>query len=154
MPNSGVTYSRLAMARDGIMADAQSVSHSHEVRERFRPQLDHQVAPVDLDCYLTQANFIGNLFVQQSGRYQWEDFTFAGAQGVEPQAQILALLLLSQFQAVSLYRSEYSLKNVLFAQRLGQKRYRAGLHGANCHGNIAMTSDDDRRNASGCLSQF
>src|SRR6185437_5839773 len=29
-----------------------------------------------------------------------------------------------------------------------------GLHGANCHGDIAMAGDDDRRDVSGCLSQF
>jgi len=65
------------------MANTQRIGHSHQVGQRFRLQLGHQVAAVDFDRHFAQADLVGNLFVQQPRGYQRENFALARTQSFE-----------------------------------------------------------------------
>jgi len=71
-------YSRLRRLRSG---DAEPIRHSHQLGQRFRLHLAHDIAAMNLHGNLANVEIGGDLLVQTAGHHQRHHFSFARAQG-------------------------------------------------------------------------
>src|SRR5579859_2781211 len=83
---AGRLVSGVMIARNGL-ARAQALGHAHQVRQRFRLHLAHQIAAVDLDRDLAEFQAPGDLLVHQAGGDEAEHIPFARRETVEAVSQ-------------------------------------------------------------------
>src|SRR5215831_1047555 len=120
--------------------------HPHQVGQRARGHFPHDMPAMDLDGNLAQSQFARDLFVHQAGGDQAHHLAFAFGQAVEACPQLRCLLLILAPAAIALERGGDRIQHVLIAKRLGQKIDRAGLHGLDRHGDVAVAGHEYDRN--------
>jgi hypothetical protein len=90
---SGKVLARAALSllktSAGLSAgNAEGIGDSHQIGERLRPDLFHDVVTVDLHGDLAQADLRGNLLVHEADRHQCHDLLLARAERLELDAQV------------------------------------------------------------------
>src|SRR5215510_5196782 len=123
------------------MRKPKGIRHSHQISERFRAKLLHDVVPVNLYGDLDNSNFCCNLFVHQSGGDQAHHLLFTPTERMVSATQLVYLLIGFSPLAVAIERFSDSIQKVLLPNRLGKKLNRTGLHGLYRHWDIAIAGN-------------
>ena len=76
------------------MSDGEFIRHPHQLRERSRAHLAHNLAPMDPDGDLAGAQLAGSLLIRKSGNHERKHFAFAGRE------QSIIVAKLGQFRAL------------------------------------------------------
>ena len=93
---------------------------------------------VDLDGDLAQPQFAGDLLVHQAGGDEAHHLAFALGQAVEACSYVRQALLVLSPAAIAFDRRGDRVQHVLIAEGLGQEIDRAGFHGLDRHGDVAV----------------
>src|SRR5215510_13820258 len=155
--NSRQLGSSVALALSALRLappDTQHFRHPHEIGERARGHCPHDMPAVDLDGNLAQPQFAGDLLVHQAGSDKPHHLAFALGQAVEACPQVCEALLVLAPAAIALDRRGDCVQHVLIAEGLGQKIDRAGFHGLDGHGDIAVAGHEYDGNMDVRLGEF
>src|SRR5271155_4554302 len=94
----------------------QDIRHPHEVGQRSRAHLAHDVAAMDLHGDLADAEFRRNLLVHQAGRHESHDLLLARRQRFEVSLDIVDGAVLLAPRAITLERDAYGVEQFLVAK--------------------------------------
>ena len=67
--------------------ETEIIGHAHEVDQRLRSHLSHDLATMNFDCHLAQFELSRDLFVQLPGHDERQDLSLARGQRVEAPLQ-------------------------------------------------------------------
>ena len=97
------------------------------------------------------AEFVGDLFVEQTAHHQNEDFPLSGRQTLDAGARDVDQLGSRSRNFASGDRALDGVEKLILGNGLGQKIFRPGLNGTDTCLNIAVSGyEDNRETASGC----
>src|ERR1700730_9616706 len=98
---------------------------------------------MDLQCGYGDADTVGNLFVYVTGRDLGHDFTLARAERVETLSEHAQGPITLPACPIASKAGFYSLKEVLIAERLGEKLDCTALHRLHGHRHVGVRCDKD-----------
>ena len=132
-------------ARRLFWCQLENIRHSAELWKRTGLHLPHQMGAMNLHRRFADADVVGNLFVQATGRDLNHDLTFAGAERFETLPErTQGSVTLAPGTIASEARLD-GVEEVLIAERFSQELYGAALHCLDAHRDVAMRGDEDDR---------
>src|SRR5262249_33742407 len=120
---------------------AECVGHSHQVDQRPRSHLSHDLAAMDLHRHLAQFRLRGNLIVSATSDNESQNFSLARRQGIEALLQLGNNLGFLPPDTIALDPRLDRIEQFLLAQWLGQEFDGPGFYGSHRHGNVAVPAD-------------
>src|SRR5687768_13341909 len=129
----------------GAARDPELFGRAHEVDDRFRPHLAHDLTAVHLYGDHAQAELGGDLLVQPPGDYPPEDFALPLRERAVARLRIGEPGRLAASLPIALDRGVHGIEQRLLVEGLGEELHGARLHGAHRHRNVAVPGDEDDR---------
>src|SRR5258706_4345113 len=140
-------------ARTGELV-SKLICHVHQFRERAGLHFRHYLAAMDFDSFLADAKFESNLFVKHAGDHQHHHFSLSRRQRIETRTQVREFSAVFSGTLIATNRERNGVEQILIAERLGEKLYRAGLHRLYRHRYIAVAGDKDDGIVNASLKQL
>jgi hypothetical protein len=136
-------FRRRLSDRSGFFGrNPELVGHSHQIDQRLRSHLSHDLAAMDLHSHLAQLELTSNLLVQESCDDDWQDFSFARRQRIEALPQLGDKLVLLTSNAIARDARLNGIEQFLLVHGFGQKLNGAGFDRFHRHRNIAVTAEE------------
>src|ERR1700704_6363580 len=97
------------------------------------------------DGGLASAQLAGDLLVEKTCDDPRQHVSLTGSEGCVATTHLAALAALRAYRAIALDRVSNGVEQILLAERLRQKLHRAGFHGPDGHGDVAVAGEEDDR---------
>jgi len=123
----------------------ENIRHSAELRKRTGLHLPHKMRAMYLHRRFADADIVGNLFVQATGRDLNHNLTFAGAERFETLPERTQGPITLALGTIASEARLDGIEEVLIAERFCQELYGAALHCLDGHRDVAMRCDEDDR---------
>jgi hypothetical protein len=121
----------------------ENVCHSAELWKRTRLHLPHKVGTMHLYRRFGNADIVGDLFVQATGRDMNHDFTFAGAERFETRPERMQGPIILAAGAIASEAGVDRVEEILITERFCKELYGTALHRLYGHRDVPMRRDEN-----------
>src|ERR1700745_699167 len=123
----------------------ENIRHSAELRKRTGLRLPHKMGAIYLHRRFADADIVGNLFVQATGRDLNHDLTLAGAERFETLPERSRGPFTLPPGTLASEAGLDGVEEVLITEWFGEELYGAALHRLHGHRDVAMRGHEDDR---------
>src|SRR5215475_11115569 len=132
-------------ARRLMWHQIEDVRHPAELGKGTSLHLPHQVGAMHLHRRFGDADIVGNLLVQATGRDLNHDLTLAGGERVETLSEPSQRLFTLPSGPIASKSGLDSFNEILITERFCQELHGAALHRLHCHRDIGVRRYEDDR---------